>query len=172
MSGDIGDNDKTQNNSNKKTIILITDNIQQYQEDFSNYNINKYKITFINWNNILNLIKNFNTTPNNKREYLELIILDISESVVKENVAQINQIPVNLVPIIEQIKNIFSTKRIFFIISSSQSRIVDTFLSKGLCNKREDIRIQPFSIFDLLDLISITNQTERLERLQLKNRIV
>ena len=48
MLEDIGNNDKTQNIINKKTILLVTDNIQQYQQDFSKYNINKYKITFTN----------------------------------------------------------------------------------------------------------------------------
>ena len=34
---------------------------------------------------------------------------------------------------------------------------------------QEDIRLQPFSVFDVIDLISITKKNERLDRLQLKD---
>ena len=78
MSADIRNN-----NNNKKSILLVTDNIQHYQQQFNNYNINNYKITFVNWNDVLTLITNFDDDIN-KRNHLELLILDISTTVAAE----------------------------------------------------------------------------------------
>lgn len=155
MVEDIG-RDNNPNNSNNKTIILVTDNIEHYQQQFNNYNINNYKITLVNWNDVLNL--NTNSDCDIKRKNPKLVILDISTTVVEE--AKFNK----LTTVMGEIKKTFSDKRIFFILPSESVR--ENFLSMGICVK-EDIRIQPFSIFDVIDLISITNKKERLERLQL-----
>lgn len=82
MLEDIGNhnNNYISNNNKKKTVLLVTGNIQYYQQQFNNYNINKYKITFLNWNDILSFITNFDDT---KRKNLELIILDISTEAKK-----------------------------------------------------------------------------------------
>ena len=46
--------------------------------------------------------------------------------------------------------------------------MIERFLSMGI-STNEDIRIQPFSVFDVIDLISITKKKKRLDRLQLKD---
>jgi hypothetical protein len=46
--------------------------------------------------------------------------------------------------------------------------MIERFVSFGISNK-ENIRIQPFSIFDVIDLISVSKKKEKLERLQLKD---
>ena len=106
----------------KKTILLVTDNIQRYQQHFNNYNINKYKITLVNWNDILTFITNLdneNIESNkipidndaNKHKNLELIILDISTTVVVvEEHKRINQISTT---IFREIKKYFLTKEYF-----------------------------------------------------------
>ena len=83
MLEDIGNhnNNEISNNNKKKTILLVTGNIQYYQQQFNNYNINKYKITLVNWNDILSFITNLNDATKHKN--LELIILDISTAVVE-----------------------------------------------------------------------------------------
>ena len=60
MLEDIGNHNTNEisNNNKKKTIRPVTDNIQRYQQHFNNYNINKYKITLVNWNDILTFITN------------------------------------------------------------------------------------------------------------------
>src|SRR5687768_11453576 len=109
--------------NNNKTILLVTDNIQHYQQHFNNYNINNYKITFINWNDILTIITNFDDT---KRKNLELIILDISTA----EDAQINKISTTTTTnTLGEIKKIFYDKRIFFILSSESTK--DRLLSIG-----------------------------------------
>lgn len=158
MSADIRNN-----NNNKKSILLVTDNIQHYQQQFNNYNINNYKITFVNWNDVLTLITNFDDDIN-KRNHLELLILDISTTVAAEY-EKINQISTTITTVGE-IKKILYDKRIFFILPSEY--MIETFLFKGIC-KQEDIHIQPFSVFDIIDLISITKKKERLDRLKLKD---
>jgi hypothetical protein len=45
--------------------------------------------------------------------------------------------------------------------------IIERFVSMGIFTK-EDIRIQPFSVFDVIDLISTTKKKERLDVLKLK----
>jgi hypothetical protein len=82
MLEDIRNNNKISNNYNDKTLLIVTDNIQQYQQQFSNYNINNYKITLINWNDILTFITNF---EDNKHKNLELVILDIDKVGVEES---------------------------------------------------------------------------------------
>ncbi len=147
--------------NNNKIILLVTDNIQNYQQQFNNYNSNNYKITLVNWNDIFNL--NTNRDYDIKRQNLELVILDISTVVVED--AKFN----NLTTTIGKIKKTFSDKRIFFILPSES--LIENFLSMGIYAK-EDIRIQPFSIFDIIDLISITKKKERLYRLQLKDHSI
>ena len=144
--------------NNNKTILLVTDNIQNYQQQFNNYNVNNYKITLVNWNDILNL--NTNSDYDIKRKNLELVILNISTVVLED--AKFNKLTATM----GKIKKTFSDKRIFFILQSES--LIENFLSMGICTK-EDIRIQPFSIFDVIDLISITKKKERLDRLQLKD---
>jgi hypothetical protein len=150
-------NNEISNNNKKKTILLVTDDIQYYQQQFNNYNINKYKITFVNWNDILSFVTNFDDT---KRKNLELIILDIPTA-AKD--AKTNQISTST---IGEIKKIFYDTRIFFMLPFES--MIDNLLSKAIC-KQEDIRLQPFSVFDIIDLISITKKNERLDRLQLKD---
>ena len=82
MLEDIRNNNKISNNYNDKTLLIVTDNIQQYQQQFSNYNINNYKITLINWNDILTFITNF---EDNKHKNLELVILDIDRVGVEDS---------------------------------------------------------------------------------------
>ena len=159
MSADIRNN----NNNNKKSILLVTDNIQHSQQQFNNYNINNYKITFANWNDILTFITNSDYDIN-KRNNLELLILDISTTVAAEY-EKINQISTTITTVGE-IKKILYDKRIFFILPYEY--MIETFLFKGIY-KQEDIHIQPFSVFDIIDLISITNKKERLDRLKLKD---
>jgi hypothetical protein len=144
------------NNNNKKTILLVTDNIKHYQQQFNNYNINNYKITFVNWNEVSTFITNFDDT---KCKNLELIILDISPAATEN--ATINKVSITT---IGEIKKVFSDKKIFFILLSES--MTETLLSIGICTK-EDIRIQPFSVFDVIDLISTTRKKERLDRLKL-----
>lgn len=144
--------------NNNKTILLVTDNIQNYQQQFNNYNVNNYKITLVNWNDILNL--NTNSDYDIKRKNLDLVILDISTVVLED--AKFNKLTTTM----EKIKKTFSDKRIFFILPSES--LIENFLSMGICAK-EDIRIQPFSIFNVIDLISISKKKERLDRLQLKD---
>ena len=158
MLEDIGKNNNPNNNNNKTILLLVTDNIEHYQQQFNNYIINNYKITLVNWNDILNLDKNSDCDI--KRKNPKLVILDISTTVVEG--AKFNK----LTTIMGEIRKTFSDKRIFFILPSEYVR--ENFLSMGICAK-EDIRIQPFSIFDVIDLISITKKKERLDRLELKD---
>lgn len=105
---DIGNNNnEISNNNNKKTILLITDNIQHYQQHFNNHNINNYKITLVNWNDVLAfLITNFDDDTN-KRKNLEVIILDISTTVAAEY-EKINQISTTTTTTtVGELKNIF-----------------------------------------------------------------
>src|SRR5688572_15221893 len=111
MLEDIGKNNNgIPNNINNKTILLVTDDIQHYQQQFNNYNINNYKITFINWNDILTFITNFDDT---KRKNLGLIILNISTA----EDAQINKVSTTITTV-REIKKIFYDKRLFFILPS------------------------------------------------------
>lgn len=164
MLEDIGNhnNNEISNNNKKKTILLVTDNIQHYQQHFNNYNINNYKITLVNWNDILTFITNLDNDAN-KHKNLELIILDISTTVVVVEHAKINQIPTT---IFREIKKIFPDKRIFFILPFES--MIERFISMGI-STMENIRIQPFSVFDVIDLISTTKKKERLDRLKLKD---
>lgn len=161
MLEDIGNhnNNEISNNNKKKTILLVTDNIQHYQQQFYNYNLNNYRIKFINWNDILTFITNGNDDIKHKN--LELIVLDICT----ETAVQDTKI-IKLTATIGEIKKIFYDKRIFFILSSES--IIETFLSMEISNK-EDIRIQPFSVFDLIDLISDTKKKERLYQIRLQD---
>ena len=163
MLEDIGNHNTNEisNNNKKKTILLVTDNIQRYQQHFNNYNINKYKITLVNWNDILTFITNLDNDAN-KHKNLELIILDISTTVVVEH-KRINQVSTT---IFREIKKIFPDKRIFFILPSES--MIERFVSMGISTK-EDIRIQPFSVFDVIDLISTIKKKKRLDRLKLKD---
>src|ERR671910_790747 len=139
MLEDIGNHNNNEiSNNKKKTILLVTDNIQHYQQQFNNYNINNYKITFVNWNDVLTFITNRDGDA--KRINLELVILEISTAAVVEY-AKINKLPTITTTTIGEIKKIFYDKRIFFLIPS-QSKI-ETILSMGIC-KQEDIRIQAF----------------------------
>ena len=144
--------------NNNKTILLVTDNIQHYQQQFNKYNINNYKITLVNWNDVSTFITNFDDT---KRKNLELIIFDIVTATEDSKTNQISTTTIG------EIKKIFPDKRIFFILLPSQP-LIDKLLSIGIC-KQEEIRIQPFSVFDIIDLISITKKKERLFRPQLKD---
>jgi hypothetical protein len=155
MLEDIGKNNNEISNNNK-TILLVTDNIQHYQQQFNKHNINHYKITFINWNDVSTFITKFDDT---KRNNLELIILNISTT----EDAQINKVSTTT---IEEIKKIFYDKRIFFILPSQSMK--DRLLSIGIC-KKDDIRIQPFSVFDVIDFMATIKKKERLYRLQLKD---
>ncbi len=163
MLEDIGNHNTNEisNNNKKKTILLVTDNIQHYQQHFNNYNINKYKITLVNWNDILTFITNLDNDAN-KHKNLELSILDISTTVVVEH-KRINQVSTT---IFREIKKIFPDKRIFFILPSES--MIERFVSMGISTK-EDIRIQPFSVFDVIDLISTIKKKKRLDRLKLKD---
>ena len=152
------------NNNNNKTILLVTNNIQHYQQQFNDYNINNYKISFANWNNILTLTTNNNNK--NHSAYLKdqgFIILDISTMAVEDGNER------TLTTIIEEIKKILPNKRIFFILSSESK--IKSFLSLGIC-KQENIRLQPFTVFDLVDLIFIINKKDKLERLQLHDHCI
>ena len=129
MLGDIRNN-KISNNYNNKTLLIVTDNIQHYQQQFSNYNINNYKITLINWNDILTFIINF---KDNKHKNLEFVILDI-DTVVVEDSEKIDQTPsAATTTIIEEIKKTLSDKRIFFILSSES--MINRLLSNGTCKR-------------------------------------
>ena len=79
MLEDIGNhnNNEISTNNKKKTILLVTDNIQHYQQHFNKYNINYFNITLVNWNDILTFIINLGNDAN-KHKNLELIILYIS----------------------------------------------------------------------------------------------
>ena len=150
-------------NPNNKKILLITDGIQYYKRQLNKYNITNYRMEIINWKDIFTFFATSNyvindTKPNN----LELIILDISTTITIQD-TKFNK----LITTIEEIKKIFSDKRIFFILSSKSMR--ETFLSKMISIQDDNIRFKPFSIIDVIDLIAITNQKERLERLQLKD---
>ena len=46
--------------------------------------------------------------------------------------------------------------------------MIERFVSMGISTK-EDIRIQPFSVFDVIDLISTIKKKKRLDRLKLKD---
>jgi hypothetical protein len=46
--------------------------------------------------------------------------------------------------------------------------MIERLVSMGISTK-EDIRLQPFSVFDVIDLISTTKKKERLDRLKLKD---
>ena len=150
------DTGKNNNNNNNKTILLVTDNIKHYNQQFNNYNINNYRITLVKWNDILTLISTSNDT---KYKNLELIIFEISTATEDAKTNKISTI-------IKEIKKIFYDKRIFFILSSQSLK--DKLLSIGICGQK-DIRLQPFSVFDVIDLISITKKKERLDQLQLKD---
>ena len=152
MLEDIGNHNNNEI-SNNKTILLVTDNIQHYQQQFNNY-----KITFVNWNDILTFITN--RDGDTKHKNLELIILDISTTVAAEY-EKINKLTTTT----REIQKIFYDKRIFFILPSQSVKY--SLLSIGIC-KQEDILIQPFSVFDVIDLISTIKKKERLDRLQLK----
>jgi hypothetical protein len=147
------------NDNNNKSILLVTDNIRGYQQQFNNYNINNYKIIFVNWNDVLTFFTNRDSDT--KRKNLELIVLDISIAVEEDEM--INQISAITITTVEELK-IFYDKRIFFYftISIYEREIIILGISK-----QEDIRIQPFSVFDLIDLISTTKKKEMLDRIQL-----
>lgn len=164
MLEDIGNhnNNEISTNNKKKTILLVTDNIQHYQQHFNKYNINYFNITLVNWNDILTFITNLGNYAN-KHKNLELIILDISPTGVVVEHTKINQIPTT---IFREIKKIFPDKRIFFILPSES--MIERFVSMEISTK-ENIRIQPFSVFDVIDLISTTKKKERLDRLKLKD---
>ena len=49
--------------------------------------------------------------------------------------------------------------------------VLQNFLSLGLC-KLEDIRIQPFSVFDVLDLIAVNKRKERITQAKLQDHII
>ncbi|MFB5600424.1 MAG: MEDS domain-containing protein [Nitrososphaeraceae archaeon] len=161
----IGNNYEISNNYKKKTILLVTDNIQHYQQEFNNYNINNYKVTFVNWDDILTFITN--SYGYTKRKNLELIILDISMLVGVEY-TKINKL--NTITTITEIKKIFYDKRIFFLIPSSQS-MIETIVLMKIC-KQENIIIQPFSVFDVIDLISTIKKKERLYQIQLHDHVM
>lgn len=99
---------------------------------------------------------------NNERENLQLVILDISMPVAVEY-TKINQLYLTTTTI-KEIKKIFYDKRIFFLIPSQS--MIEIFLSMEI-SKKEDIRTQPFSVFDIIDLISTTKKKERLYQIQL-----
>lgn len=103
--------------NNNKTILLVTDNTEYYQQQFNNYNINNYTITLVKLNDILTFIA---TNNDAKHKNLELIIFDISTAAED---AKTDQISIT----IREIKNIFYDKRIFFILSS-QSLKTDYYL--------------------------------------------
>jgi hypothetical protein len=147
------------NDNNNKSILLVTDNIRGYQQQFNNYNINNYKIIFVNWNDVLTFFTNRDSDT--KRKNLELIVLDISIAVEEDEM--INQISAITITTVEELK-IFYDKRIFFYftISIYEREIIILGISK-----QEDIRIQPFSVFDLIDLISTTKKKEMLDLIQL-----
>ncbi|HET8793282.1 MAG TPA: MEDS domain-containing protein, partial [Nitrososphaeraceae archaeon] len=150
-------------NNKDKTILLITDHIQDYQQQFNDYNINDYKISFANWTNILN-ITNYSNDENRYNHFLpEFVIADFSTLTVEDANRQIST-NTNIINKIEDIKKTLPKKRIFLILSSES--MIKSFLSMGIC-KNEDVKLQPFSGFDLVDFISINNQKERLERLHL-----
>ena len=131
--------------NNNKTILLVTDNIQHYQQQFNKYNINNYRITFVKWNDVSTFITNSDDT---KRKNLELIIFDIVTATEDSKTSQISTTTIG------EIKKIFHDKRIFFILLPYQP-LIDKLLSMGIC-KQEEIRIQPFSVFDIIDLISLS----------------
>jgi hypothetical protein len=161
MSEDIGmnkHNNVIPNNDKIKSILLVTDNTNHYQQLFNKYNLNNYRKILVDWNDILTLTNSNNYT---KYENLEFVILDIPI-----NFDNINQISNTITIAINEIKKIFSDKKIFFILPYQS--MIETFLSLRIC-KQEDIRIQPFSVFDLVDLISITNKKDRFEQLKLKD---
>lgn len=105
---------------------------------------------------------------NNNRKNIELVILDISMSVAVEY-TKINQLYLTTTIIIKEIKKIFYDKRIFFLIPSQS--IMEIFLSMKI-SKKEDIRTQPFSVFDIIDLISTTKKKERLYQIQLHDHTI
>jgi hypothetical protein len=159
----VDNNNKIQNK--KKTIILVTDNIQHYQQEYDNCNISNYNIVSIDWNDVSNLITDINDT---KLRNIELVILDISMEIIeKASNNKINSTPTTIATIIEKIKTIFADKRVFFILPSES--MVQNFLINGINAKKEDIRIQPFSVYDLIDLISINKKKEKIDRLKLKD---
>ncbi len=162
----VDNNNKIQNK--KKTIILVTDNIQHYQQEYDNCNISNYNILLLNWNDVSNLITDIDDI---KLRNVELVILDISiEIIEKASNNKINSIYTTVTTIIEKIKKIFADKRIFFVLPSEST--IQTFLSTGTCIKKEDIRIQPFSIYDLIDLISINKKKGKIDRLKLKDHAI
>jgi hypothetical protein len=150
-----------ENNKKDKTILLTTNNIQHYQQQFDGYNINDYKISFANWNDILTITNYSNDENQNNHLDPEFVVLDISTMTVEDTNRQIST---TILTRIEDIKRILPKKRMFFILPSES--MIKSFLSMKIC-KQEDIRLHPFSVFDLLDLISITNKKERLQRLHL-----
>lgn len=82
---------------------------------------------------------------------------------------KINPIPTTIT-IIEKIKKIFADKRIFFILPSES--MIQNFLLNKISTKIEDIRIQPFSAYDLIDLISINKKKGKIDRLKLKDHAI
>ena len=161
MSEDIGTNKHNNtipNNYTIKSILLVTDNTNHYQQLFNKYNLTNYRKILVDWNDILTLTNNNNYT---KYENLEFVILD-----VPINFDNVNQVSNTIIIAINEIKKIFSNKKIFFILPYQS--MIETFLSLRIC-KQKDIRIQPLSVFDLVDLISITNKKDRLEQLKLKD---
>lgn len=162
-------NNQENSNNKKKTILLVTNNIQHYQQNFNNYNIHNYNITLVNWNDILTFILHFDH-DNNERKNIELVILDISMPVAVEY-TKISQLylTTTTTTTIKEIKKIFSDKRIFFLIPSQS--MIEIFLSMEI-SKKEDIRTQPFSIFDIIDLISTTKKKERLYQIQLHDHTI
>ena len=110
------------------------------------------------------LITNFDDDTN-KRKNLEVIILDISTTVAAAEYEKINQISTTTTTTtVGELKKIFSDKRIFCILPSHSMK--DSLLSIGIC-KQENIRLQPFSVFDVIDLIATSKKKEILDRIQL-----
>ena len=166
-SNNINNNNNTncnQPNNNKKTIMLVKEEDDDLNEDehtFHEFNSEEYNLVIINYNEILNyLLSNSIDEINIKNIEMIILIIPIHYHVINNLSTIVKDIRKSLLP---------NQQQIFFVLPSES--ILQNFLSMRLC-KLEDIRIQPFSVFDILDLIAVNKRKKRITQTKLQNHII
>lgn len=163
INNNINNTSYNQPKSNKKTIILVKEkdeNLNEHEHKFHEFNNDGYNLVIINYNEILNyLLSNSIDEINIKNIEMIILIIPIHYHVIN-----------NLPTIVKDIrKSLLPNQQIFFILPSES--VLQNFLSMGLC-KLEDIRIQPFSVFDILDLIAVNKRKERITQAKLQDHVI
>ena len=164
INNNINNTSYNQPKSNKKTIILVKEkdeNLNEHEHKFHEFNSNKFNLVIVNYNEILNyLLSNSIDEINIKNIEMIILIIPIHYHVINNLSTIVKDIRKSLLP---------NQQQIFFVLPSEY--ILQIFLSMKLCNL-EDIRIQPFSVFDILDLIAVNKRKERITQAKLQNHMI